>query len=313
MKIKWLCFVVCFFVLISACRKDQPIPNDIFLTTQAEVDNFNYTYLPGNLTIRGELIRDLTPLNKLTHVGGSLSLCENYLLSSLVGLENLTQIDSALNIAGNFNLKNLDGLKGLTKVGSGMYIADNRLLVTLNGLSNLADFDGYFVVSRNDNLEKLLELKVPLLDVLSVSFNKKLYDFRGLECIETLNTLMLAENLSLVSFSGLQNIHRVETYLNITGNQKIESCIGLDKLEYAGQVWIGNNEMLKTLDGLNSLKEVRQGLVIGGHSTIAPNTNLTDFCAISNLVLTKNREAVVIVNNGYNPTYDQFAEGKCAQ
>jgi len=298
--------------MMCACTKDNPIPDHVFLTTQAEVDKFNYTYLPGNLTINGELINDLTPLHKLTHIGGALSISNNDLLSSLSGLENLARIDSGLIISNNYNLKTLDGLDGLKKVGTYVSVYKNRLLLSLNALSQITDFTGSIDVSDNDNLESLFKLKMTTLDCISISRNKMLCDLKGLECIEAINTLVLEKNSSLVSFIGLQNLIRVQNFFTISGNSKIESFKGLEKLEYAGSVWISDNEMLLTLDGLNSLKMVKQSLVIGGYSTVAPNAKLDNYCALSNLVMTMNPEAVTIVNNRYNPTHIQFLEGKCS-
>jgi len=311
MKYRLLYLTISLCVVIIGCTKDQPITDSVFLTTQAEVDKFNYTYLPGDLTINGDLIDDLSPLCMLTHIGGTLSINDNNLLGSLSGLENLARIDSGLIISNNYNLKTLDGLEGLKKVGTYVSVYKNRLLLSLNALSQITDFTGSIDVRDNDNLESLFKLKMTTLDCISISRNKMLCDLKGLECIEAINTLVLEKNSSLVSFIGLQNLIRVENFFAISGNSKIESFKGLEKLEYAGSVWIGDNEMLLTLDGLNSLKKVKQSLVIGGYSTVAPNAKLDNYCAISNLVMTMKPEAVTIINNRYNPTYIQFLDGKC--
>ncbi|UON85127.1 hypothetical protein MUK70_09045 [Dyadobacter chenwenxiniae] len=62
--------------LLPLCANGQ-CPVDLELTTQAQVSAFQATYtdctsLPGNLTITGDDITDLSNLVTLTNVGGNL-------------------------------------------------------------------------------------------------------------------------------------------------------------------------------------------------------------------------------------------------
>jgi len=48
-------------LLLYACEKDLPIPHNLFLSTQQQINDFDHVQIPGNLFISGAFIRDLTP------------------------------------------------------------------------------------------------------------------------------------------------------------------------------------------------------------------------------------------------------------
>lgn len=110
----------------NGCNSQQEIedvcngacPTDIVLNRQSDVDNFATNYpdciprVSGNLTIRGSLITDLSPLSSLTIIGGFLQI-ENTGLTNLNGLHNLTSINGYLQISDNDVLTNIDALSNI--------------------------------------------------------------------------------------------------------------------------------------------------------------------------------------------------------
>jgi len=74
-------------------------PEDITLSTQAEVDAFAATYdcteLTGMLTISGDDITNLQGLSAITSIG-TLHISGNAALTNLDGLSNLTTVENTL-------------------------------------------------------------------------------------------------------------------------------------------------------------------------------------------------------------------------
>src|SRR5690606_6634587 len=71
-----------FFLFFTLGLKAQCPTEDVYLTSQEEVNNFatdypNCTEISGNLYISGSTITDLSPLSNLTSVGGYLYIGSN--------------------------------------------------------------------------------------------------------------------------------------------------------------------------------------------------------------------------------------------
>jgi hypothetical protein len=98
----------------------QNCPNDLFISNQGHMANFNIDYpgctnIPGDVTIYG---------------GGSY-------LTNLDFLENLTSL-RLLRVYDNDFLTSLEGLNNLISLGGGeLQVYDNAALTNLNGLDNI--------------------------------------------------------------------------------------------------------------------------------------------------------------------------------
>src|SRR4030066_2543644 len=101
MKALFLFLFVILFLQINTSA--QVYNGDIYLTTQAEVNAFNYTSVTGLLTIS-----EASPGN----------------INSLDSLAGLTSVGSLL-IFNNSALANLDGLSDLTSVANNFRILSN--------------------------------------------------------------------------------------------------------------------------------------------------------------------------------------------
>jgi len=106
------------------------------------------------LTINGNDIVDLSPLNNLTAIQGNLSLTNCANLTSLSGLENITTISGELRIDNLDALPSLTGLDGtaIKDIDGQLLITNNPLLVDITALSGLQTVNGNFSIIRNNLL-----------------------------------------------------------------------------------------------------------------------------------------------------------------
>jgi hypothetical protein len=190
------------------CAQDCT-PDDIMLSSQAEVDNFqvnhgpcdqatnliiegadivNLDSLAGLITVSGELRIERNPqltnvdgFPSLTHVGG-LSISNNASLIAIDGLTTLTSTDSWLLIRFNDELKSVRGLSDLSHVGQNLFVSHTRNLTALDGLSGVTSVTGHLVIMFNsvlDNLDSLSGL-TSVGDSVYIWGNSNLHECGGL-------------------------------------------------------------------------------------------------------------------------------------
>ena len=123
----------------------EPCPQDAqySLTTQAQVNQFaqnfpDCTEIPGNLFIGVSSgttdITDLTPLSKITHIGGWIAIYNNS-ITTLNGLHNLIAIGKDIDIRNNVVLTDISALKNTSfspADGFGLTINNNASLSVCN-------------------------------------------------------------------------------------------------------------------------------------------------------------------------------------
>lgn len=188
------------FLLSFSNLNAQVFPGSLTLTTQAEVDAFNYTEVTGILKIEESIFGNITNLNGLSElatvggsvifqinasltsaglpnlatVGGSLIFTANSSLTD-IGLNSLSSIGGGLTIQFSNSLVDIDGINNLTSIGGILYIVDNLDLVNLNGLKNLISVGGNLFIEHNEILTNFCGLYTLLFnDGLSGSYNVSL-------------------------------------------------------------------------------------------------------------------------------------------
>jgi hypothetical protein len=251
---------------------------DKTLSTQTEVNEFNYPGVTGILTISGALIEDLTHLSCLKYTGGGLIIKDNAILPNLNGLQNLISVGKTewvyeapeglcMEITGNAALTNLDGLINLNTVAGGLTIAGNGVLTNLNGLQNLNSLgcccepDG----SRHGSMCRSLV----------ISGNPLLTNLDGFQKITSCGGYVAIENNgSMTSLNGLQYLSSIGEFLTISGNTLLENIDGLHNLAF-----VGGHEFLGDGPGGNAPIVERRGLIISA------NTSLTNLDGFQNLNL----------------------------
>lgn len=180
------------------------------------------------LTVGNFNFQDLSGLNALTQIGGSLVIYGNWSLSSLSGIENLTSIGGALVLNDNDNLTDLSALEGLSYIGNGLGIQENNNLTNLYGLHHIDSLNGPLSISGNASITSLSELEnlTTIEESLYIVFNQNLLNLDGLENITSVNgEITIKINNVLEDISGIKNIN-AETIngLTILNNHYLSTC-----------------------------------------------------------------------------------------
>ena len=106
----------------------------------------NITLIEHGLGIKGTQLADLSGLNQLTRIEGTLSLVENTNLISLNGLDQLSFIGADLELNGNVLLINISSLSSLTSIQRDLVIYGNTALSFFNGLQNIERIEGSLAI-----------------------------------------------------------------------------------------------------------------------------------------------------------------------
>ncbi|GAB3497488.1 hypothetical protein GCM10027341_17660 [Spirosoma knui] len=293
---KWLFLILAILPLLAQAQ--CPPPNgsgDIDLTSQAQVDAFppGCTVIPRGLNITGAditslkslsavqtagglLINDnpklvnLTGLDNLTSVGGSLSIANNPILTSIASLSALTQVAENLDFGGNTQLANLTGLNSLTSIGNSLIITSNPVLTNLNSLSAVTQLNGELQIVNNAQLANLIGLN----NLTSIG-----------------GSVYIQRNLTLTSLTGLGALTQIGGELQVVNNDHLINLSGLSQLtRVSGRLYIESNAALTSLFDLNTLTQ------LGGELRILYNAHLTNLSGLSKLT----RVSRLFINN--NPS-----------
>jgi predicted GH43/DUF377 family glycosyl hydrolase len=134
------------------------LPEGITFNSQAEIDSFqincpNCNEIKGDVTIIGDDITNLSGLDNITSIGGSLLIHFNNALTSLIGLDNVAAIGGDLEIDDNASLTSLSRLDKVTSIGGDLRIRWHNILTNISGLDNInAGSISNLYISENDSL-----------------------------------------------------------------------------------------------------------------------------------------------------------------
>ncbi len=112
----------------------------------------------------------------------------------------------------------------------------------------------------------------------------------------------------MLNIDGLSNINSLKG-LHLSGNISLLNIEGLMNLEIISteRLQITENHKLKSLNGLQNLT------AIALDCRILRNKDLTDLCAITELVINNGISGELeIIQNAYNPTFQDFIDGNCS-
>ena len=178
-------------------------------------------------------------------------------LRDLTGLESLVEVGGTLMIYSSGGLESLHGLDSLESVGQGITIWGNDVLATLSTFDSLREISGNLAIADNLGLEHLDGLEVPRTrSAQSPSAgNSALHDLAGLEALTEIGTLHLRDgwitDLSAPSKShrrftatlelyepGLRRLNGLDALVSVGGSMDlrfgIEDLSGLPSLAIAG-------------------------------------------------------------------------------
>lgn len=289
--------------------------------------------------VRNDKLETLEHLQSLTvaasygNTDSFIQIGANYALKDIMGLK---QIESAekLMITSNRKLLNLNGLQALKKTKS-LTIDGNGELLTFEGLQNLVSVNT-LEINWNTKLASIQHLSnLKEISLLDVSDNESLTSLRGLEQITKIEKLFLYRNAALTSLDGCDGLIEVN-YMHLESNSSMTSLQGLQNLKTLSAIYISYCP-LSSLAGLNNVSSFVdyssdshffKGISISvtkitslsglqnitsfvGGFEIQSNSNLTDFCAINNIVTPTT--PFTVENNAYNPTKEDILAGNCSQ
>lgn len=285
-------------------------PDDITLSTQAEVNAFATTYdcteLTGVLTISGDDITDLQGLSAITSIG-TLHISANNALRNLDGLSNLTTVGNTcscsmpgLVIEDNPVLTNLQGLTFLSRVDGNLRISGNHQLTDLAGLERITSVGAMLDIDNNATLISINALSaVTSIGIGHLSYQSiRISNNALLTRISIVNGLtslpgevMIENNASLTEvngFSSLTQINGLRANLLITGNARLTNINGFAALTTiiggggGGVITISNNAALTNMNGFSSLNRINGGIT--GGLILSNNQALTEVDGLSQLL-----------------------------
>ncbi len=241
MRLKFT-FVFCLLAYLSIFTDTisaQLCTDNIVLTNQTDVDNFQTTYgcsIVGSLMIQTSgtpAIVNLNGLSGLEEVTGQLQVTVNPSLINIDGLDNVTTVGGNLIVGFNPTLTNVDALSNLTSVGGNLTIALNQSLTNIDGLSNLQDVYGAMSVTVNSlltNVNGLNNLQF-VGNSLNISQNAILPNVDGLSNVTLVGQdLVISNNPELSDINGLTNIGSVGLGLTVKDNPLLNECCGIYEL-----------------------------------------------------------------------------------
>jgi hypothetical protein len=208
----------------------------IFLTTQAQIDNFSASYpactTPQYLIIDG--------------AGASPAI------TSLAGLSSITQVINKLEIR-NTSITSLSQLTGLTQIGDTLLLERNNLLTSI-GLNNLTEL-GAIYFSHLPSLVSVAGLcnnfhKTGLVYIDSTNLS----NLTGLHTLDTLTTGnggVTISNCPIVNLAALNNLKKMEGYLKLSNNS-LQTSIGLTNIKSCWGFLFDGMPLLNSVAGLTS-------------------------------------------------------------
>jgi hypothetical protein len=292
-------YLACVLLMASTnvsaidCSIEDGYPN-IYLRTQADVDNFQTDFGPCDTITRDLIIEaegatlenkftNLFGLSEIVSITGSLTIIRSS-VASIEGLSNLQNITGDLHIESQLtgSFANLTGFSSLSTLG-GLVIIDTNFLYSLSGLGSLVSLDSIIISDARilTNLQGFPQSVVSNqtgssydratnLDSLFVDLGLKRLRLSGNDLLESLVGLPTASGLKILTISGIPKLTSLDglspvsglEVLSISENPELTSISAL-----AGSVF--NDVYTHPL-----FDETTPSLVISGNSKLSDLTGV---------------------------------------
>ncbi len=277
--------------IIANCNTCKIYEGNLILTSQAQVDTFDYCEITGNLTIQEDVAGDITDLSSLATLetlGGGLYFKSNTSITNLDAFHNLKMINGSLELSKNAILANIDGLSGLEIINGNLVISINKKITSLRAFNTLTTLNGNLNLLANEGLTDLdgfVNLK-QIGGFLEIKGHRSMVSFTGLSNLTTIGTDIRIIGNDLSNLDGLTKLNEIKGNLELTNNFKLSDINVFANVFSIKELRIKNNN-LTDLSGFSGLKDA--GAIILNNCDI---TNLND---LSNLTSLANR--LVLYNN----------------
>ena len=223
-------------------------------------------------------------------------------------IDNFSYTSVGTLIINGRGITNLKGLSSLKKVSFQVKIEGTNI-DNLEGLENIVEGNNYehlwpqLIVESNHKLKDVSASQTFVNKCVKVSFlnNSSLTDFKNLKIPEKSNLVLgflpLVNLQSIVFPKELRSliIWRMPNLVDFSGLENLKSLYNGGS-PFKKEVSFKWNPKLESLKGLNNF----EGVITAGN-----NESLVDFCAL------KNPKKSLLEDNLYNPTNQEFDEGKC--
>lgn len=275
----------------------RPCDFPIVLSSQEEVDNFPTLYLNcpngilNGLTIEGNDIVDLTPLNVITSVENGLVISGNPLLENLSGLEELVSVDL-------FEINQNEQLTSLATFSSELIVEHlslygNASLTNLLGFDNIQRIDilGIIAATGLTSLNGFPNAQSSILEI-DIYGTSQLSDINALSNINSAAIISIISNEMLINLNGFDGLTIVESGVIISENEVLESLQGLNNLTSGTeQIVITANPLLTDIAALGSM------MTTSLNTLQITDNNILEIC--SNLAICNylNSGGVATINN----------------
>jgi hypothetical protein len=269
-------FVLFLIPLFSSAQ----CPNtEIYLETQADVDNFATNY-PNCTTLVNNLWIGTQP-NNITNIGGlsSITSAQNIYMrhaqiSDFFGLRNL---EDALDLSIGYNnsMASLQGFNSLQSLVR-LHVFSSSSIVSLSGIDNLQVADN-ITLFMNSSLTDISQLSFLVnVNLLDIS-NNALSSLSGLENLQTVGNDLEISNELIENFNDLSSIETIGGSLRIRNNVQLYDLTAFSGLELLEDLILIGSPLLSNLSGLENLQN------ISGRLRIGFNPGLIDLSVFSNL------------------------------
>ncbi|QDZ24719.1 adenylate cyclase [Chloropicon primus] len=222
-------------------------------------------------TMNGSAIEDLSALENVTKIKGSLIIVDCPTLRSLKGTEKLLNVTDSIIFQANNELTDISSLKSLRDLGRSLVLDGNVRLKNLVGLENLSRI-GQSVLLKMTGLRSLKGLGgvQSIGGKLTIINNAYLKSMDGVYSLTRIGTsLTLKYNPLLKNLSGLEFLMEIGGSLDVQLNQKLLNLRGLENLATInGSFALFNNLGMTSVDQLTSLTHVAGSFVIGSNENL---------------------------------------------
>ena len=295
-------------VNLKGLENVEIIGNNFFNTSSVE-DNSLLVNLSGldkvkliNGTVqlaRNSALVNFQGLNSLTHIrGGDLGIHECNSLRNLDGLEKLMYLDGTLLIQRNASLANIRGLKTLATVNDDIRIGGNAELLNVDGLESLKKLR-FVALQDNRSLADINGLRnLTELSGFQLDQSEAIKEISALSNLKTCQNIDISRNNALLNLEGLSNIETITGQLVVYSNPKLVDMSGLEKLHTARTISIGSNEAMINLKGLDNLKVITESAFSLG---ISRNDALISLRGLENLTTVTGQMSI-----GFNKSLVDF-------
>lgn len=224
-----------------------------------------------------ENLEDLSPLEGLTEIGGTLRISDNTGAFSLQGLQSLMSVNDAILISNNADLERVDSLVSLSSVGAGggevtfsvgprLEIIDNPSLMSIVDLDNLTELQGSLMLENSPALVDLegFATLTKIGGMLRIVRAEELSSLEGLRSLTQVGHHFALQSLpALTSLTGLDGLQEIDGELYIAINTGLEDISALSGVStVGGGLTIWANRVLPSLAGLDGITDVAGSLMI---------------------------------------------------